>query len=285
MKHAKNCIEIIETPRDAMQGLQSFIPTYKKIEYINSLLKIGFDIVEAGSFVSHAAVPQMHDTAEVLKGLKLDRDTSKIMVLIANVKGFDIACQFDEINCISYPYSASPTFLLKNIRKQQAEAVNDIEYFLNKSLIKNKELIVYLTMAFGNPYNDFWSPEIIASEIEKLKSMGVLQISLSDITAEADSKRIEDVFRLITREFPDLVFGLHLHSEPGNSTQLIHAAYSNGCRRFDTVINGLGGCPMTGKELLANLNTFQLIDYANYNDIPNKLNQGLLAKVAEKGFL
>lgn len=261
-------IKIIETPRDAFQGIAHFIPTERKISYINGLLTLGFDTVEVGSFVSPTAIPQMRDTAEVIKGLNLNTHHPRIMVLAGNTKGVEMACRFDEINDIAYPFSASPVFLKKNINRTQSDALRDIEASLDHCAINNKQLIVYLTMAFGNPYSDEWSVDLVLQLVSTLKQMGVRCIPLSDITGEANEQILTDVFHELYSTFPDIEFGLHLHSEKDNAFQKVKAAWKAGCRRFDTVIGGLGGCPMTGKELIANLDTRTLLDFLASQSIP-----------------
>ena len=274
---------ILETPRDAMQGIKEFIPTEKKVEYINQILKAGFGIVEVGSLVSAAAIPQMRDTVEVIRQLDLQSTKSKLMVLVANRKGFDTALELDEINYIAYPYSASPRFLGKNINRCPKEALDDIEYFSSKALNHGKELMIYLSMAFGNPYGDPWSPTIILKEAEALFKRGVYQIPLSDITGEARPERITAVFSMLKDKINEASFGLHMHSKPEDAYPKLEAAWEAGCRHFDTVVNGLGGCPMTGMELLSNLNTFQLIDFLEHKNIDHQINTEELRKCILNG--
>ncbi len=265
-------IKIIETPRDAFQCIPHFIPTAKKIEYIHALLQAGFDTVEAGSFVSANAIPQMADTAEVIKGLNYEGSTSRIMVLAANRKGVETALDFGEIDDISYPFSASPVFLQKNIRKAQVESLLETEQCVALCEKRNKRLVVYLTMAFGNPYGDEWSVGTIVDWAATLQQLGVRCIPLSDITGEADAQKITEVFTALNAEFPDIEFGLHLHSEKISALQKVDAAWKAGCRRFDTVLGGHGGCPMTGKELLGNLDTRVLLDFLAGQGVSADLN-------------
>ena len=255
-----------------MQGLKDFIPTAKKVAYINALLKAGFDTVEAGSFVSPAAIPQMRDTAEVLNQLDITGSHSKIMVLVAGGKGMDQAAEFEIVSDICYPFSASPVFLKKNINRSVEESLADTDYMLELCEKKGKTLNVYITMAFGNPYNDAWSVEHIVEVAGKLVSKGVKCIPLSDITGEADEQRIIDVFTTLNNSFPETEFALHLHAEKSKAIQLVDAAWKAGCRRFDTVLGGMGGCPMTGKELLANLDTLQLCTWLNESGNNHKIN-------------
>jgi hydroxymethylglutaryl-CoA lyase len=274
-------VKIIETPRDAFQGIKTFIPTHLKLEYINALLKVGFDTVEVGSFVSPKAIPQMSDTAEVINGLDLTGTSSRIMVLIANKKGLDVAVEFDQIKDIAYPFSASPNFLKKNINKLQIESLLEIEDFLKTCEKRKKRLIVYITMAFGNPYGDDWNVEMLVRWTETLKQLGVQCIPFSDITGEADVAKIQDIFSILIPLFPEIEFGLHLHSETSSAYNKVDAAFRAGCRRFDSVIGGYGGCPMTGKELLANLNTETLIDYLSNQNGFSGINRDQFTKAKE----
>lgn len=274
-------LKIIETPRDAFQGVAQWISTEKKIEYCNALIRSGFDIVEVGSFVSEEVIPQMKDTADVLKGLICSDTSSEIMVLAANKKGADMAMEFDVIRHIAYPFSASETFLRRNINRSIDEARKDMDAMLNGCLKCSKNLVVYLTMAFGNPYHDPWHPEIIAQLVEMLQQMGIQTIPLSDITGEADVHRMQSVFNILYSSFSEIEFGLHLHSHPEHAITLVDAAWQSGCRRFDTVLSGMGGCPMTGKELLSNLDTLALISYFDERKIPHAIQSQFLSEAKE----
>ncbi len=278
-------VKIIETPRDAMQGIKSYIPASRKIQYINNILKAGFDTVEVGSFVSASAIPQMRDTAEVIIGLDYPDKCPKIMVLIANRKGMDTVAEFDQVTDVSYPFSASPAFLQKNINKTVDESLADICYFQNLCQKKGKDLNVYITMAFGNPYGDKWNPEHISCLAGLLKKAGVKCIPLSDITGEADEQKINSVFSLLNSEYPDIEFGFHLHAERTKALSLVDAAWRSGCRRFDTVLGGHGGCPMTGKELLANLDTLMFCEYLDGMNIKHKTDTSLLKKISKTALL
>lgn len=266
-------MKIIETPRDGMQGIRDFIPTDLKIDYINSLLKVGFDTVEVGSFVSADTIPQLSDTAEVLKSLDLSKTMSKLMVLAANIKGAKTAAEFKNIDFLLYPFSASESFLKRNINSNFDKSKKNIEEFQNICSKNNKELIVYIAMGFGNPYGDKWHPEIICEWVDYLSKLEIGIIPLSDITGESTPEKTADVYSLLNNEFPDVEFGFHLHTDKESWKEKVDAAYKNGCRRFDTVIGGMGGCPMTGYELLANLDTFDLLDYCTENNIETKLDK------------
>jgi len=277
-KDHRDQIKIIETPRDGMQGINSFIPTQKKIGYINLLLKCGFDTVEVGSFVSPIAIPQMKDTAEVLEKLDLSLTKSKIAVLVANLKGGKMAAEFDQVNEIFFPFSTSPTFLKKNLNATITEAEKTVEELQNLCVRTGKELVTYLSMGFGDPYGDEWSIDLLYNWVEKLKNKGLSTIPLSDIMGDASPELIEEVFSQLTASFPDVEFGLHLHALAGQEYDKIDAAWQLGVRRFDTVINGMGGCPMTGKELVGNLSLEALQQYCSDMDIETGVNSEMLKK-------
>jgi len=277
-KDHRDQIKIIETPRDGMQGINSFIPTQKKIGYINLLLKCGFDTVEVGSFVSPIAIPQMKDTVEVLEKLDLSLTKSKIAVLVANLKGGKMAAKLDQVNEIFFPFSTSPTFLKKNLNATITEAEKTVEELQNLCVRTGKELVTYLSMGFGDPYGDEWSIDLLYNWVEKLKNKGLSIIPLSDIMGDASLELIEEVFSQLTASFPDVEFGLHLHTLAGQEYDKIDAAWQVGVRRFDTVINGMGGCPMTGKELVGNLSLEALQQYCSDMDIETGVNSGMLKK-------
>jgi hydroxymethylglutaryl-CoA lyase len=278
-------IKILETPRDAMQGLHRFIPTDKKIALINALLKVGFDIIDIGSFVSSKAVPQMRDTAEVIEGIENHDSLSKLFVLVVNTKGAHTAASFEQISYIGFPFSPSPTFLKKNINADFDKAWKSITGINEICLKKNKTFMVYLSMAFGNPYGDSEDIELIYHWIEKLHQIGIKIISLSDIIGVATPGKIETVYSHITRQYKDIEFGVHLHIRQNDWYDKIDAAYRNGCRIFDGVINGLGGCPMTGYELLGNLPTSNILKWADKNEIhfqPNYNQYQIALTIANK---
>ncbi|MBT3750514.1 MAG: hydroxymethylglutaryl-CoA lyase [Bacteroidetes bacterium] len=240
-------IKIIETPRDGMQGIDQLIPTRKKIEYINLLLKCGFDTVEVGSFVSPKAIPQMADTAEVLDKIDLTNTKSKIAVLVANLKGGQLAVEFDQVNEIFYPFSTSPTFLRKNLNTNLPDAERTIDRLQNLCVVKNKELVAFISLAFGDPYGDPWNTDLVNEWTEKLVSKGIKRIPLADTIGNVSPDLIELVCKAVIPNFQGIEFGLHTHALPGKGMRKINAAWRSGIRRFDTVINGLGGCPMTDK--------------------------------------
>ncbi len=269
-------LKIIETPRDGMQGLEQIIPTKKKIEYINRLLKCGFHTVEVGSFVSPKAIPQMADTTEVLDGIDLSDSQSRIAVLTANVKGGEMAVQFDQVDEIFYPFSTSPTFLKKNLNTTLQKAEQTIDKLQNLCVKHGKELVPFISLAFGDPYGDPWSIELVNKWVEKLASKGARIIPLADTIGNVDPEVIDVVCGQVVPNFPDIEFGLHAHAYPGKGKSKIGAAWKHGVRRFDTVINGLGGCPMTDKELVGNLSLESLIIWSETNGIETGLDMNKL---------
>ncbi|HEY9113440.1 MAG TPA: hypothetical protein VIN10_01995 [Bacteroidales bacterium] len=266
-------IKIIETPRDGMQGIDQFIPTGKKIEYINLLLKCDFDTVEVGSFVSPKAIPQMADTAEVLNKIDLSGTKSKIAVLVANTKGGQLAVEFDQVDEFFYPFSTSPTFLKKNLHTTIEQAEHTIDELQNLCIINKKELVAFISLAFGDPYGDPWSTDLVNRWVEKLVSKGIKKIPLADTIGNVSPELIELVCKSVVPNFPDIEFGLHTHAYPGKGLSKIDAAWKSGIRRFDTVINGLGGCPMTDKELVGNLALEKLLEYCSLNKIETGINE------------
>ncbi len=277
-------VKIIETVRDGFQGIEKIIPTEKKIEYINALLKVGFDAVDVGSFVSEKAIPQMSDTEEVIKGLDLTETKSKLMVLVGNAKGAEKAAEFDAISQIIYPFSLSPTFLQKNIKADFETAEKTMDKIIEICEKSGKELVVYLAMGFGNPYGDPWSLAIIEEWVEKLISKGIRTIPISDITGESNPQIIREIYEFLIPKYLGVEFGFHLHAREEDWYDKLNAAYIAGCRRFDTVLNGLGGCPMTGYEMLSNLNTYDFISFLQKKTIKTELNFHALleARVIQK---
>jgi hydroxymethylglutaryl-CoA lyase len=255
-------VKIIECPRDAMQGITShFIPTETKINYINALLKVDFDTVDFGSFVSPKAIPQMRDTAEVLAGLNLSRTKSKLLAIVANVRGAQDACQFEQIDYLGYPFSISEIFQMRNTGKTIQESLQILEELLQLADKSNKEVVAYLSMGFGNPYGDPWNVDIVAKWTDILAKMGVQILSLSDTIGVASGEVISYIFSNLIPLYPDIEFGAHLHSNPNAWFEKVDAAYQAGCLRFDGAIKGFGGCPMAKDELTGNMPTEKLISY------------------------
>lgn len=257
-----NKVKIIECPRDAMQGIKShFIATEKKALYINSLLKVGFDTIDFGSFVSPKAIPQMRDTAAVLSKLDLSKTNSKLLAIIANVRGANDASQFEEINYLGYPFSISENFQMRNTHKTIAESIQTLDEILTIADKTNKEVVAYLSMGFGNPYGDPWNVEIVGNWTEKLSKMGVKILSLSDTIGSSTPEVIDYLFSNLIPQYPAIEFGAHLHTTPNKWHEKVDAAYKAGCKRFDGAIRGYGGCPMAKDELTGNMPTEKLLSY------------------------
>ena len=254
-------IKIIECLRDAMQGIKSFIPTERKAAYIQALLRVGFDSIDFGSFVSAKAIPQMQDTAEVLEQLDLSKTRSKLLAIIANVQGATLASQYSAIQYLGFPFSISENFQMRNTHKTIAESLVTLDEILNIADKTNKEAVAYLSMGFGNPYGDPWNVEIVAQWTEKLASMGVKTLSLSDTVGSSTPEVIEYLFSHLIPQYPQIEFGAHLHTTPDKWLEKIDAAYKGGCRRYDGAIQGFGGCPMASDNLTGNMPTEKLLSY------------------------
>lgn len=273
-------IKITECPRDAMQGIKEFIPTEIKAEYINSLHKVGFHRIDFGSFVSPKAVPQMKDTAEVLSKIKLDNTYTKLLAIVANTRGANDASNFDEISFLGYPFSVSDTFQQKNTNSTIEESITKVEDILKICDESNKTLQIYISMAFGNPYGDDWSPEIVSMWIERLANLGIYEFALADTVGIASEETISSLFKQVIYDYPDINISAHLHSEPGTALKKIEAAYNAGCRYFDSAIKGFGGCPMSDNELVGNISTENLIYFAEKKDELNGFNMGAFLNAA-----
>lgn len=254
-------VKIIECPRDAMQGIKAFIPTEKKITYIQSLLRVGFDTIDFGSFVSPKAIPQMQDTAEVLAGLDLSQTKSKLLAIIANTRGAEQASLYKEIQYLGFPFSISENFQMRNTHKSIAESIITLNEILEIADKSNKEVVAYLSMGFGNPYGDPWNVEIVGDWTEKLSKMGVKILSLSDTIGSSTPEVIDYLFSNLIPKYPEIEFGAHLHTTPDKWFEKIESAYKAGCRRFDGAIQGFGGCPMAKDELTGNMPTEKMLSY------------------------
>jgi len=266
-------VKIIECPRDAMQGIKTFIPTARKVAYIQSLLRVGFDTIDFGSFVSPKAIPQMQDTAEVLAQLDLSRTESKLLAIIANTQGAEIASKHKEIKYLGYPFSISENFQMRNTHKTIAESIVTLQEILNIADASNKEVVAYLSMGFGNPYGDPWNVEIVGEWTEKLAGMGVKILSLSDTVGSSTPEVIDYLFSNLIPKYPHIEFGAHLHTTPDKWHEKVDAAYKAGCMRFDGAIQGFGGCPMAKDDLTGNMPTERMLSYfttvrANTNASP-----------------
>ena len=254
-------MKIIECPRDAMQGLSAFIPTADKVRYINQLLQVGFDTIDFGSFVSPKAIPQMRDTAEVLQQLDTGKGKSKLLAIVANTRGAEEASVHESIAYLGFPLSISETFQLKNTNKSITEALNTIEAIQNICARKNKRLVTYISMGFGNPYGDPYHPDLVGQFVDILVTLGSDVISLADTVGTAEPEDIRALFLTLTKHYPSVALGAHLHSNPLNALEKIDAAFTSGCRRFDGAIRGFGGCPMAKDDLVGNLATETIVHY------------------------
>ena len=244
-----------------MQGIKEFIPTQRKVDYLQSLLRVGFDTIDFGSFVSAKAIPQMQDTAQVLAQLDLSQTQSKLLAIIANTQGAQAAAQFPEINYLGFPFSISENFQMRNTHKTIAESLVSLQEILNIAQTHNKEVVAYLSMGFGNPYGDPWNVEIVAEWTERLAQMGVTILSLSDTIGSSTPEVISYLFSNLIPQYPSIEFGAHLHTTPTKWFEKVDAAYIAGCRRFDGAIQGFGGCPMAKDELTGNMPTEKLLSY------------------------
>ncbi len=273
-------IKIIECPRDAMQGLSHFIPTETKVEYIDLLLKCGFDVLDMGSFVSPKAIPQMKDTADVLDRISLNDSSTKLLTIIANKRGAEAAVCYDQITYLGFPFSISETFQQRNTNKSIEESFLLLEDIFSIASAKRKEVVLYLSMGFGNPYGDDWSDEILFHWTKRLNdSFGASIIAISDTIGCADSKILPDLYKNLITSFPKVEFGAHLHVNPLYAQELISASYEGGCMRFDTAMKGFGGCPMAKDDLTGNLPTDELIKWINKNNMKNNLDQNAVSLV------
>ena len=254
-------VKIIECPRDAMQGIKDFIPTEKKVQYLQSLLRVGFDTIDFGSFVSPKAIPQMVDTAEVLARLDLSKTESKLLAIIANTRGAEDASNHKEIDYLGYPFSISENFQMRNTHKTIAQSVVTLHEILEIANKTGKQVVVYISMGFGNPYGDPWNVDIVGEWTERLANMGVSILSLSDTVGTSNPENIEYLFSNLIPKYPKIEFGAHLHTTPTTWHEKVDAAYQSGCRRFDGAIQGFGGCPMAKDELTGNMPTEKLLSY------------------------
>ncbi|HRB70406.1 hydroxymethylglutaryl-CoA lyase [Flavobacterium sp. WV_118_3] len=254
-------VKIIECPRDAMQGIKAFIPTEKKVQYIQSLLRVGFDTIDFGSFVSAKAIPQMQDTPEVLAQLDLSQTKSKLLAIIANTIGAENASRYAEIKYLGFPFSISENFQMRNTHKTIAESLVTLQEILDIANATDKEVVAYLSMGFGNPYGDPWSVEIVGEWTERLSNMGVKILSLSDTVGSSTPEVISYLFSNLIPKYPHIEFGAHLHTTPDKWFEKVDAAYKAGCRRFDGAIQGFGGCPMAKDDLTGNMPTEKMLSY------------------------
>jgi hydroxymethylglutaryl-CoA lyase len=264
-------IKIIECPRDAMQGIKPFIPTSQKVQYLQSLLRVGFDTLDFGSFVSPKAIPQMQDTAEVISHLDLSKTRTKLLAIVANVRGAKAAAAFDEIEFLGFPFSISENFQMRNTHKTINESEEILKDILQVADQHHKKVVVYLSMAFGNPYGDPWDVDIVAGWTERLHKMGVQILSLSDTVGTSNASSITYLFSNLIPAYPSVEFGAHLHTHPASWHEKVEAAFEAGCMRFDGAIRGFGGCPMAKDELTGNMPTEKLLSYFTTKKIQTNL--------------
>jgi hydroxymethylglutaryl-CoA lyase len=273
-------VKIIECPRDAMQGIKTFIPTDKKVDYVQALLRVGFDTIDVGSFVSPKAIPQMADTADLLNQLDLSQTKSKLLTIVANTKGAEIAATFNQIDYFGFPFSISENFQMRNTHKTIAESFITLQEILDISEASNKKVVAYLSMGFGNPYGDPWHVDIVSNWVEKLANMGVKILSLSDTIGSSTPEIISYLFESLIPKYPHIEFGAHLHTTKDKWYEKVKAAFDAGCVRFDGAVQGFGGCPMAKDDLTGNMPTEKLLSFFNQE----KANHGLNALHFESAY-
>lgn len=274
-------IKLIECPRDAMQGWKHFIPTEKKIEYINSLLEVGFDTIDFGSFVSPKAIPQMVDTKEVVKKLKVQSSKSKLLAIVANTRGAEEAVAYDEITFLGFPFSISPTFQMRNTNSTIEESLGRVEEIQNLCVKNDKQLVIYLSMGFGNPYGDEYNGEILLKWADEMVTREIKIISLADTVGLATPEQIFFALNALVPKYPETIIGVHLHSTPNNWKEKLEAAVNAGSKHFDGALKGIGGCPMAQDDLVGNMNTELIISYLQEKNLLDGLNKNALQKSLE----
>lgn len=280
-------ITLVECPRDAMQGWKHFIPTQQKIAYLNALLKVGFDTLDFGSFVSPKAIPQMADTKEVLKGLQVDKEGTRLLAIIANMRGAEEALVFDEISCLGFPFSISPTFQMRNTNSTIAASLKIVEEMQNLCFKNQKELVVYISMGFGNPYGDAYNEDMVMQWVDELVQMNIGTISMADTVGLATPEQVRTILSRLIATYAGTDFGVHLHSSPVDWQPKLAAAFNAGCTRFDGALKGIGGCPMANDELVGNMDTELMIPYFQQQNLLPDLDMYALAecsKIAAKIF-
>lgn len=280
-------MKIIECPRDAMQGLSEFIPTDDKVRYINQLLKVGFDTIDFGSFVSPKAIPQMRDTAEVLDRLAWKQSRSALLTIVANTRGAEEASQHEGITYLGFPLSLSETFQLRNTNKSIVEALNTLKEIQDICEKRGKKLVSYISMGFGNPYGDPYHTDLVGQFVDILVTLGSSVVSLADTVGTADALHVRSLFDTLTRQYPTVELGAHLHSGPLTAIAKIEAAFEAGCRRFDGAIRGFGGCPMANDDLVGNLPTETILTYLGSKGVETHLDRNAFAeamKIADEIF-
>jgi hydroxymethylglutaryl-CoA lyase len=271
-------IKLIECPRDAMQGWKHFIPTEKKAEYINALLKVGFDTIDFGSFVSPKPIPQMADTKEVIGKLHLEDNSSKLLAIVANTRGAEEAMQYDAITYLGFPFSVSPTFQMRNTNSSPEESLKTVEIVRNLCAKNKKELVVYISMGFGNPYGDAYNTDIVMRWTDKLIGLEIKILSIADTVGLAEASQIKSLLEILTPQYPYTEIGVHFHSDSLHWKAKIDAALKAGCKRFDGALKGIGGCPMANDNLVGNMDTELMIPYFEQLSLLPELNKKALSK-------
>jgi len=271
MSQPANRVQIIECPRDAMQGIHEFIPTATKVKYIQALLSVGFDTLDCGSFVSPKYIPQMADTAEVIQGLDLSDTKTRLSVIVANTRGAEEAATFEQVNFMGYPFSISETFQVRNTNSTIMQSLETVKQMQEICVSSDKEFVLYISMAFGNPYGDPWNIEVVEKWVEEMQKLGIKYLSLSDTVGVAQADTITYLYTELIRRFPKLEFGAHFHTNPATWRDKIAPAYNSGCRRFDGAIKGFGGCPMAKDELVGNMPTERLVEFFDEMGLPTGL--------------
>jgi len=270
---AANHIQLVECPRDAMQGWERPIPTSEKVQYLNALLKVGFDVLDFGSFVSPKAIPQLADTKDVIPQLDMTASSTKLLAIIANTRGAEEAVQYDQVSCLGFPFSISETFQLRNTNKTIGQSLIQVEEIQQLCVRHGKELVVYISMGFGNPYGDIYSADVAINWVGKLAALGIKTIALSDTVGVAEPANITYIFNQLIPAFTALQIGAHFHSSPYTWQEKIDAAYSAGCRRYDSAMKGIGGCPMAEDVLVGNIATENLVGWCDTNKLPLQINK------------
>jgi hydroxymethylglutaryl-CoA lyase len=268
---------LVECPRDAMQGWKNFIPTEKKIEYLNALLKVGFDVLDCGSFVSAKAIPQMADTAEVIKALDLNNSSTKLLVIVANQRGAEEAVTFDKISYLGFPFSISPSFQLRNANSSLEESLERVKAIQDLCTAHQKELVIYLSMGFGNPYGDLYNQDILLKWAGEMANLGIQTISLADTVGLASPNQIKEALDILIPQYPGIQFGVHLHASASNWEPKLAAAINAGCNRIDGALKGIGGCPMAQDDLVGNMDTEKVIQYVVEHQLASQIDSVQLA--------
>ena len=276
-----SAISLIECPRDAMQGWSHFIPTSDKVNYLNALLKVGFDVLDFGSFVSAKAIPQLADTKDVIPKLELDGTNTRLLAIIANTRGAEEAVVYDQISYLGFPFSISETFQQRNTNKSIAESLVQVEQIQQLCVQNNKELVVYISMGFGNPYGDNYNAEVAIEWVGRLAALGINTIAMSDTVGVAQKETIDYIFNQLIPAFPKVSIGAHFHASAFNWEEKLSTAYTAGCRRFDSALKGIGGCPMAEDVLVGNMATENVVQWCQTNDIPLQINMEALNTAME----